>query len=643
MSVKFIFLWCFWIAYSSIFGQNSSKDIQHVYDVLTHTAYLSNVDTLQKYIEDTHTLLLKKHTADYVIDVFEKSVYQLDESKYSTSIGFAYFWISESYHKQLEKGKDNIQNIEQKYLQYIKDVKNPCLKAYLYSFLGYLYANENVKKYQEAKYYFEKTIQESSKNQCNNYYTKLHFLEMGSYIYERMGDYPTSLFYKIRTVEMADSLQAPILKRARYMDLLARLHYRSENYQKALEIWNKILEIYKKNPPPVKRDLIQTYNNIGLVKRATQKFEEAEKYFQKSIQEAAIQKDSTWIAIAKGNIGISYIKQKKYEKAISYLEEDIRHCIKSLELGNASTSLGYLGDIYFSLNQTDKAKIYYDSSLNLIRDRRYWTIRSQPQMEMEIKEKAYKGLAEIYENKKNNAEAYEYLKLYLQVRDSLLQIRTKNNVAFLQAQHEFDKIQKQKENQIKEQRLWIALQTMSIIGFVIFAIVVYRFYRLQNIKKKLELENIRLSQKAEKERNARLQEELALADRNLTIKALQLHEKNEALIGIRHELEKEDKLDKKVDKIIDNTVKLEEDWEDFKKQFEEVHPQFFKHLQSHYSKLSQNDLKHCAYIRLGMDNKQIAHFMNVGVDSLKVSRTRLRKKLELPIETDLFKFLSDVG
>ncbi|KOY86120.1 hypothetical protein AD998_08145 [bacterium 336/3] len=627
-----------------VLGQNNlSKDIQYVSEILTNPTYLSNSDTLQKYIESTHSQFLKKYSAEYTIEVFEKATHQLSTQKYGESISLAYFWISESYHKQLEKGKDDIQNIENKYLTYIKKVENPCLQAYLYSFLGYLYANENIKKYKQAKDYFERTIQESAKNQCNNQFTRLHFIQMGAYLYERMGDYPTSLFYKIKSVEMADSLQAPILKQAYYMDLLARLHYRSENYQKALGIWTKVLEIYKNNTPSSKRDIIQAYNNLGLVKRATKDFKEAEMYFQKSMQEAIYRKDSVWIAIIKGNMGISYIKQENYEKAIPYLEEDIIHCIKSLELGNASISLGYLGDTYFSLNQIDKAKIYYDSSLSLIRDRRYWTIRSQPQMEMEIKERAYKGLAEIYEKQQKSSEAYQYLKLYLQVRDSLLLIRTKNNVAFLQAQHEFDKIQKQKESQIKEQRLWIALEALSIIGFLIFALIVYRLYRLQNIKKKLQLENIQLSQKAEKERNARLQEELALADRNLTIKALQLHEKNEALMDIRHELEKEDKLGKKVDKIIDNTIKLEEDWEDFKKHFEEVHPQFFKHLQNHYNKLSQNDLKHCAYIRLGLDNKQIAHLMNVSTDSLKVSRTRLRKKLELPMETDLFKFLSDIG
>ncbi|MCU0440154.1 MAG: tetratricopeptide repeat protein [Raineya sp.] len=626
--------------FAQIFGQeNLLKDVEYVHQILTQSY---NADTLQKNIEETHTKFLKIHSAGYTIKVFEEAVASLSTSQYGKAISIAYFYISESYHKQLEKDKETIQNIENKYLAYINKVETPCLKAYLYSFLGYLYANENVKKYPRAKSYFEKTLQESAQNQCNNQFTKLHFLEMGAYIYERMGDYPTSLFYKIKTVEMADSLQVPILKRAKYMDLLARLHYRSENYQKALDIWSKVLTIYKQNPPSNKRDQIQVYNNLGLVKRAIKQFNEAEKYFQKSIQEAVNQKDSIWIAIAKGNIGILYIKQQHYEKAIPYLEEDIEQCIKSLELGNASISLGYLGDTYFALKQPEKAQLYYDSSLNLIRNRRYWTIRSQPQMEMEIKERAYKGLAEIYENQQNKSQAYVYLKLYLQVRDSLLQIRIKNNVAFLQAQYEFDKVQKQKETQIKEQRLWIAIEALSIIGFIVFTLVIYRLYSLQSIKKKLELENILLSQKAEKERNARLQEELALADRNLTIKALQLHEKNEALIGIRHELEKEDKLDKKVDKIIDHTINLEEDWEDFKKHFEEVHPLFFKYLQTNHHKLSQNDLKHCAYIRLGLDNKQIAHLMNVGTDSLKVSRTRLRKKLDLPMETDLFKFLSDI-
>jgi len=640
---KFYFLICFLAAFYSAFAQNNyRKDVMLVYAMLTNPSLINNSDTLQKYVKEKHSYFLKHCSAEYTIKVFEEAVYRLSTEDYKRSIVITFFWISESYHKQLEKGEVSIKEIEQKYLSYIHQLESTCLRSYLYSYLAYLYANENVRRYADAKKYFERTLEESRVNHCGSRFANLQYLEIGSYIYERMGDYPTSLFYKIKAVEVSDSLKAPALRRAHYLDQLARLHYRSENYSKAFAIWARTLEIYK-NEPSKKREIIQAYNNLGLVKRASKSFLEAEKFFNLAIKEAEKQKDSTWIAIVKGNIGISYFRQKRYEEAIPYIEQDVRYCVKSLEIGNAANSLAYLGDIYLALKDYEKAKVYYDSSLHMIQKKRDWTIRSQPQMEMEIKEKAHKGLSEVHEKLGNQQEAYTHLKIYLQNRDSLLFIKTKNNVAFLQAQYEFDKIERLKENQIKEQKLWIIIQTISIIAFLVIAIIAYRFYKLQNIKKKLEIENVKLAQKAEKERNARLQEELVLADRNLTIKALQLYEKNEALIDIRHELEKEDKLGKKVDKLIDNTIKLDEDWEDFKKHFEEVHPQFFQYLQKNYDKLTQNDLRHCAYIRLSLDNKQIAYLMSVGVDSLKVSRTRLRKKLVLPIEADLFKFLSNIG
>lgn len=79
--------------------------------------------------------------------------------------------------------------------------------------------------------------------------------------------------------------------------------------------------------------------------------------------------------------------------------------------------------------------------------------------------------------------------------------------------------------------------------------------------------------------------------------------------------------------------------DDFRIYFEEVHPEFLKKLSLAYPKLSENDLRLCAYIFLGMSTKEIAALTYHEVRSIESSRNRLRKKLSLENGADVKAFL----
>ena len=79
--------------------------------------------------------------------------------------------------------------------------------------------------------------------------------------------------------------------------------------------------------------------------------------------------------------------------------------------------------------------------------------------------------------------------------------------------------------------------------------------------------------------------------------------------------------------------------DDFRIYFEEVHPEFLKKLSLAYPKLSDNDLRLCAYIFLGMSTKEIAALTYHEVRSIESSRNRLRKKLSLENGADVKAFL----
>lgn len=84
----------------------------------------------------------------------------------------------------------------------------------------------------------------------------------------------------------------------------------------------------------------------------------------------------------------------------------------------------------------------------------------------------------------------------------------------------------------------------------------------------------------------------------------------------------------------------QESWTKFHLSFSKVHSNFSSNLLEKFPKLTPTDIKICSFIRLGMSNKEMASVMNQSPDSVKVSRYRLRKKMELHRSVNFENFLS---
>ena len=99
-----------------------------------------------------------------------------------------------------------------------------------------------------------------------------------------------------------------------------------------------------------------------------------------------------------------------------------------------------------------------------------------------------------------------------------------------------------------------------------------------------------------------------------------------------------------LNEIIDlvNSKSSDDSMERFNIAFYSVHENFFRNLNAKFSNLTNIDLKLCAFLRLGMNSKDIASVLYHSVESVKVSRSRLRKKLKLDQSKNLQVFLSSI-
>jgi DNA-binding response OmpR family regulator len=85
-----------------------------------------------------------------------------------------------------------------------------------------------------------------------------------------------------------------------------------------------------------------------------------------------------------------------------------------------------------------------------------------------------------------------------------------------------------------------------------------------------------------------------------------------------------------------------ESWQQFETYFNNVHPRFFETLTTKYPDISPAELKLAAFLRLNFSTKEIASIIFLSPDSIKTSRTRLRKKLDLSPDDNLNTFLMSV-
>lgn len=215
---------------------------------------------------------------------------------------------------------------------------------------------------------------------------------------------------------------------------------------------------------------------------------------------------------------------------------------------------------------------------------------------------------------------------------------------------------------------WYASR-IAFVCYIILLILVYflvrKYYRMklkrhqhhiqERMKKEhdefLKQEAIANEQRIAKVRNEQLQADLASKSRELANSAMNIVYKNELLQKISHEMTQlkdssgkrlsEDQL-RKIQKVIDDGMSDERDWNLFESSFNEAHESFFKKLKAQHPDLVPNDLKLCAYLRMNMNSKEMASLLNISLRGVEIRRYRLRKKLNLEHDKNLVEFLMEL-
>ena len=196
---------------------------------------------------------------------------------------------------------------------------------------------------------------------------------------------------------------------------------------------------------------------------------------------------------------------------------------------------------------------------------------------------------------------------------------------------------------------WFITCVLLILSLLLYAGL--RIYRRRVAKLRSQYE-MRQKEMLEKEhiayQNEILSLELKERSKKLSIMSLNEMNVNNMLNDILKHLDQipADEADsrklKAAKKCVEKYKRENGNWKTFEIYFNSIFDGFFDKLCEAYPKLTGNDLKICAYVKLGMSTKEIAAIMNIEVSSAESARYRLRKNMGLSPSDSLTEILSKI-
>ena len=469
----------------------------------------------------------------------------------------------------------------------------------------------------------------------NNYYMLLDYGEALKYYLES---------YKIATVHLDDREKMIVLNN------IAILYSKDKKFDKANDNFSEAFEIAKKHDDSLKMGMYSM--NMGIVANEEGRLKEARMLFNRSL---------------------SYTNQDKVKipATVGLYHNQLLAGNAKLALANAKILLKNLEKETNTDNRIDLSIIVARSYLqeNQLGEALQWTNATFGEMpDLERKIELYNLLSEIYFRLKSYEIAFQYKDSIFTANIRLNEI--KNSKLFessevkLQIQNYKLKIV-EKEKRIRTERNFFYSILAVIILAITILVLIFRNYIVKSRQKEVkakraqEVTAIRLANKKmenalliEKEKTAlleqeRLQHEIQLNNQRLLSRALYSSGRNELLQDMIASFSEIDKiqghqgLSKNIQELRQH-IKMDDDWANYVRHFEEVNQGFIKRITLKHPDLTTNDIRYISYLYINLDTKEIASLLNITAVACRKRKERIERKLNLSENTTLSYYLLSI-
>ncbi|MDH7447192.1 tetratricopeptide repeat protein [Aquimarina sp. 2201CG14-23] len=431
------------------------------------------------------------------------------------------------------------------------------------------------------------------------------------------------------------------------------IYLEMRQYKKALDYYQKVYTFCKKQDqekfiPMIRTSMLniaKVYSNLG-------DYELAHQYYMEIIEEINLNPSTEGFANIHRSVALNYERQEKISEAIQWIRKSLHladmynhkrlgnvmlvdlcdFLIQNKEYQEAKKIYDkvdenfkqwnknfYLGKIYAGLNTMDKAEIEFVKSIANSND-------------IKITKEAIWELSEIYLTKDMFKKAIDYKDRYYKITDSLTiqsnkVIISNNEAAYKLVEEELTSSKLKTENELLQATN--RQQKYVVIGAIVLSLIgiCCMFLLFKNIKTNREVKILKEKEKKLLEDKVRLRENelntlaMTITDRQKMLTDINRDIKNvngslETLGILRHKLRK---LESSGDHISMITERIESQY-----------PNAVFNLKERHDWLSDTEIKYCLLTKLNLSLKETANILGVTANTVKTSRSRIKKKMEIP-------------
>jgi hypothetical protein len=499
-------------------------------------------------------------------------------------------------------------------------------------------------------------------------------------------------FYKIQVALILEQQLAKPSKAAFELNKYAGEIIRNFDLTYALEFYQKATVIADALPEIPDKDKFTVYTNRAGIHNLLHQENEALEWFRKAIVMAS-HDNLTSLASACNNLGTFYQDQQQPDSARYYFQKALTL------LAQPEKNVNLISAIKDNIAQLDMAEHHYQEAYRtfLHNDSLYQTKQASSYKYLSNKLRLMESM--LYLNMSGIADSIEILVPYIASHHSVL--KSKDIIGFYRfAENYFyqkddrskelyfrdqfaaftDSLEQTKADQLRTlTKSLLAVQEISFqnemrtrtletektklhllsarrLAFLIlfsaaglfFILVLYFQKRRQELHAQRQVAESALKYK-EFERRL-MEQELELKKKDLTNVVLhntQVHDTHRKLIdrlsaihgpeermnqqirALLHEIEAQNQIG-------DRALSLQQN-------IEAINAGFYEKLMQRYPNLTKAESELCGYIRINLSTKDISILKNIEAGSVKMSKNRLRKKLGIGPDDDLFEVVQNIG
>ena len=225
----------------------------------------------------------------------------------------------------------------------------------------------------------------------------------------------------------------------------------------------------------------------------------------------------------------------------------------------------------------------------------------------------------------------------------------RQDIEILLLQHELQSLSREKLEYIeseKHKRFQIQI-LFGLSAAVLLVFIVLIVQRLRILKEYAITEELRRKE-SELNKN-QLEKDLKYEQKEVATKLMYLVQKNDFIVSVSEQLKDviesiPESDNQKIHQVINSLERMKDKdaWMEFEIRFKEIYDDFYVRLLRRFPNLSPAELKMSEFLKLNMSTKEISMITFQTPDSIKTTRYRLRKKLNLDRETNLTSFLNNI-